>query len=178
VTSGNVNLGIDVAGARGNQIGVNYGGRIQWDGEFTIAQRRRPAATCSRARGDDREDPQYADAAGDDTGEDLERLTVVLAPGATITGAVTFSRRPGAAGPVAIPHHRAVADQSDVGPQPNAPRRQGRRLRVERRPGRVAPDSRAGNSRAFILKSVTVTAATSPTRRCGCAAARRWPTSP
>src|SRR4051812_13483255 len=38
VTSGNVNLGLETGGGggRGAQIGVNYGGRIQWDGGFTI----------------------------------------------------------------------------------------------------------------------------------------------
>src|SRR5262249_58789961 len=37
VTSGNVNLGLDTGGGgRGNQIGMNYGGRINWDGAFSV----------------------------------------------------------------------------------------------------------------------------------------------
>ncbi|HMF95858.1 MAG TPA: carboxypeptidase regulatory-like domain-containing protein, partial [Vicinamibacterales bacterium] len=60
VTSGNVNLTIDIAGGgRGNQIGMNYGGRIQWDGEFTIGNVP-PGRYILRARGDDSETPQYA----------------------------------------------------------------------------------------------------------------------
>ena len=35
-TSGNVNLMPDAGGGRGGQIGMNFGGRIQWDGAFTI----------------------------------------------------------------------------------------------------------------------------------------------
>ncbi len=36
VTAGNVNLMPDTGGGRANQIGMNTGGRIQWDGAFTI----------------------------------------------------------------------------------------------------------------------------------------------
>src|SRR5262245_58517109 len=36
-TSGNVNLMLDAAAGRGNQIGMTFGSRIQWDGAFAMA---------------------------------------------------------------------------------------------------------------------------------------------
>src|SRR3954447_7409596 len=62
VTSGNVNLGLDTGGGgggRGAQLGMNYGGRIQWDGAFTIGNVA-PGRYLLRARGDDSDMPQYA----------------------------------------------------------------------------------------------------------------------
>ena len=48
VTSGNVNLMSDTGGGRGNQIGMSFGGRIQWDGAFTIGSA--PGRYILRAR--------------------------------------------------------------------------------------------------------------------------------
>jgi hypothetical protein len=156
VTSGNVNLGIDVAGARGNQIGMNYGGRIQWDGEFTIANVP-PGRYMLRARGDDSETPQYAAQPVTTTGEDLSDLTVVLAPGATITGAVTFLGAPGASpDPSQFRITAPSADQSDVGPQPNARVGKDGAFELSGVPAGSHLVRSAGNARGFILKSVTV----------------------
>jgi hypothetical protein len=156
VTSGNVNLGIDVAGARGNQIGMNYGGRIQWDGEFTIANVP-PGRYMLRARGDDSETPQYAAQPVTTTGEDLSDLTVVLAPGATITGAVTFLGAPGASpDPSQFRITAPSADQSDVGPQPNARVGKDGAFELSGVPAGSHLIRSAGNSRGFILKSVSV----------------------
>jgi hypothetical protein len=156
VTSGNVNLGIDVAGARGNQIGMNYGGRIQWDGEFTIANVP-PGRYMLRARGDDSETPQYAAQPVTITGEDLRDLTVVLAPGATITGAVTFLGAPGASpDPSQFRITAPAADQSNVGPQPNARVGKDGAFELSGVPAGSHLIRSAGNARGFILKSVTV----------------------
>ena len=156
VTSGNVNLAIDVAGARGNQIGMNYGGRIQWDGEFTIANVP-PGRYMLRARGDDSETPQYAAQPVTTTGEDLTDLTVVLAPGATITGAVTFLGAPGASpDPSQFRITAPSADQSDVGPQPNARVGKDGAFELSGVPAGSHLVRSAGNARGFILKSVTV----------------------
>jgi hypothetical protein len=156
VTSGNVNLGIDVAAARGNQIGMNYGGRIQWDGEFTIANVP-PGRYMLRARGDDSETPQYAAQPVTTTGEDLSDLTVVLAPGATITGAVTFLGAPGASpDPSQFRITAPSADQSDVGPQPNARVGKDGAFELSGVPAGSHLVRSAGNARGFILKSVTV----------------------
>src|SRR4051812_26053016 len=156
VTSGNVNLGIDVAGARGNQIGMNYGGRTQWDGEFTIANVP-PGRYTLRARGDDSETPQYAAQPVTITGEDLSDLTVVLAPGATITGAVTFLGAPGASpDPSQFRITAPAADQSNVGPQPNARVGKDGAFELSGVPAGSHLIRSAGNARGFILKSVTV----------------------
>src|SRR3954451_1480469 len=156
VTSGNVNLGIDVAGARGNQIGMNYGGRIQWDGGFTIANVP-PGRYTLRARGDDSETPQYAAQPVTITGEDLSDLTVVLAPGATITGAVTFVGAPGASpDPSQFRITAPAVDQSNVGAQPNARVGKDGAFELSGVPAGSHLIRSAGNARGFILKSVTV----------------------
>jgi Carboxypeptidase regulatory-like domain len=156
VTSGNVNLGIDGAGGRGNQIGMNYGGRIQWDGEFTIANVP-PGRYMLRARGDDSETPQYAAQPVTISGEDLDDLTVVLAPGATISGAVTFLGAPGASpDPSQFRITAPAADQSNVGPQPNARVGKDGAFELSGVPAGSHLIRSAGNARGFILKSVTV----------------------
>jgi hypothetical protein len=156
VTSGNVNLGIDVGGGRGNQIGMNYGGRIQWDGEFTIANVP-PGRYTLRARGDDSEIPQYAAQPVTITGEDLSDMTVVLAPGATVTGTVSFLGAPGASpDPSQFRITAPAADQSNVGPQPNARVGKDGAFELSGVPAGSHLIRSAGNARGFILKSVTV----------------------
>jgi hypothetical protein len=120
VTSGNVNLMTDAGGGRGNQIGMNFGGRIQWDGSFSISNVA-PGRYILRARGDDSETPQFAAQPISVTGDDLSDVTVVLSPGATISGTVTFL--PGSSPAPDYTQFRITApatDQSDVGPQSNA----------------------------------------------------------
>jgi hypothetical protein len=120
VTSGNVNLVSDAGGARANQIGMNVGGRIQWDGAFTI-NNVAPGRYILRARGDDSETPQFASLPLSVNGGDMPDLTVVLSAGATISGTVSFL--PGASPVPDITQFRINApstDQSDFGPQPNA----------------------------------------------------------
>ena len=156
VTSGNVTLGIDVGGGRGNQIGMNYGGRIQWDGAFTIANGP-PGRYTLRARGDDSEIPQYAAQPVTITGEDLSDMTVVLAPGATITGAVSFLGAPGASpDPSQFRITAPATDQSNVGPQPNARVGKDGAFELSGVPAGSHLIRSAGNARGFILKSVTV----------------------
>ena len=156
VTSGNVNLGIDVGGGRGNQIGMNYGGRIQWDGEFTIANVP-PGRYTLRARGDDSESPQYAAQPVTITGEDLTDMTIVLAPGATIIGAVTFLGAPGASpDPSQFRITAPAVDQSNVGPQPNARVGKDGAFELSGVPAGSHLIRSAGSARGFILKSVTV----------------------
>ena len=156
VTSGNINLTIDVVGGRGNQIGMNYGGRIQWDGAFTI-NNVPPGRYLLRARGDDSETPQFASQSLSVNGQDLTDFTVILAAGATISGTVAFAGAPGTTPDLS--QFRIIApavDQSDVGPQPNA--RVGKDGGFEL--GGVPAGSHlirsAGNARGFILKSVTI----------------------
>jgi len=157
VTSGNVNLSPEsTAAGRGNQLGVNFGGRIEWDGAFTITNVP-PGRYVLRARADDSIIPLFAMQPLSLNGEDVSDLSVVLSAGASITGAVTFL--PGEAPPPDPTQIRLSApstDQSDFGPQPNA--------RVDKE-GRFALDGvsagshlirAAGNLRGWVLKAVTI----------------------
>jgi len=156
VTSGNVNLMPDTGNARGNQIGMAFGGRIQWDGAFTITSVP-PGRYILRARADDGDTPQFGAQAISLNGEDVSDFTVVLSVGATVNGTLTFL--PVQSNPPDPTQFRLSApstDQSDFGPQPNA--------RVDK-DGRfslagVSAGSHliraGGNSRGWILKSVTV----------------------
>jgi hypothetical protein len=120
VTSGNVSLMSDAGGTRGNQIGMNFGGRIQWDGAFTISNVA-PGRYILRARGDDSETPQFAAQPISVNGDDLPDVSVILSAGATISGTVSFL--PGASPAPDYTQFRITApstDQSDFGPQSTA----------------------------------------------------------
>jgi len=156
VTSGNVSLMPDSGGARGNQIGMNFGGRIQWDGAFTINSVA-PGRYILRARGDDSDSPQFAAQPVSVNGDDLSDLTIVLSEGATISGTISFL--PGSAPAPDVTQFRITApatDQSDVGPQANARVDKDGHFTI----GGVSAGAhlvRPSNaSRTWILKSVTV----------------------
>jgi hypothetical protein len=157
VTSGNINLTIESGGAaRGNQIGMNYGGRIQWDGEFTIGNVP-PGRYILRARGDDSETPQYAAQPLSVNGQDVSDVTVMLAPGATISGTVSFNGAPGSAPDLSQFRITAPAtDQSDVGPQPNARVGKDGAFVLSGVPAGAHLVRSAGAARGFILKTVTI----------------------
>ena len=159
VTSGTVNLTIETGGGgggRGNQIGMAYGGRIQWDGEFTIGNVP-PGRYILRARGDDSETPQYAAQPVSVNGQDVTDFTVMLAPGATISGSVSFNGAPGSSPDLSQFRITAPAtDQSDVGPQPNARVGKDGSFVVSGVPAGSHLVRSAGASRGFILKSVTI----------------------
>jgi hypothetical protein len=162
VTAGNVNLMPDnggLAGGRAGQLGMNFGGRIQWDGAFTITNVP-PGRYVLRARAQDSESPLFGAQPLSVDGADVAGLSVVLMTGATITGTVTFL--PGVATASTVPDPTQLrilapsTDQSDFGQQPNA--------RVDRE-GRftlsgVSAGSHliraGGNAGGWILKSVTV----------------------
>ena len=155
VTSGNINLMSDAGGGR-NQIGINVGGRIQWDGAFAIGNVA-PGRYILRARGDDSETPQFASLPVTVDSADIDDLAVVLSAGATISGTVTFL--PGSSPAPDYTQFRITApttDQSDVGPQSNA--------RVDKDGNFTISGVSAGahlvrpsnGSRTWILKSVTV----------------------
>jgi protocatechuate 3,4-dioxygenase beta subunit len=156
VTSGNINLMADAGGARANAMGMNLGGRIQWDGAFTI-NNVAPGRYILRARGDDSETPQFAAQPISVNGADLSGVTVVLSPGATISGSVSFL--PGGSPAPDYTQFRITApstDQSDFGPQSNA--------RVDKDGHFAISGVSAGThlirpsngSRSWLLQSVTI----------------------
>jgi carboxypeptidase family protein len=156
VTSGNVNLVPENAGGRGAQIGVNFGGRIEWDGAFAITSVP-PGRYVLRARANDSDTPLFATQPISLNGENVPDLSVVLSAGASVTGAVTFL--PGQTplpDPTQVRLSAPSTDQSDFGQQSNA--------RVDKE-GRFALNGvsagshlirAAGNMRGWMLKSVTI----------------------
>ena len=154
-TAGNVNLMPDGSG-RGGQMGQNYGGRIQWDGAFSIANVP-PGRYILRARSGDSETPQFAMQPITLDGSDIDGLAVMLSAGATLTGTVVFN--PGQSPAPDATQVRITAPSTDLsafGPQPNA--------RVDK-DGRFTLSGVAagahlvrsnGNLRGWTLKSVTV----------------------
>jgi Carboxypeptidase regulatory-like domain len=155
VTAGSVNLTADTTLTRGNQIGVNFGGRINWDGAFAI-NNVPPGRYILRARGDDNETPQFAAQPLSLNGEDVADLTMIVSGGATLTGAITFQ---GGSSVPDLSQFRISApstDQSAFGPQPNArPDKDGHFTLVGVPSGGHLVRS-AGNARGYTLKSVTI----------------------
>jgi hypothetical protein len=155
VTAGNVNLTADATSGRGNQIGVNMGGRINWDGAFAI-NNVPPGRYILRARGDDNVTPQFASQPLSLNGEDVTDLTVIVSGGATLTGTVTFQ---GGSSVPDISQFRISApatDQSGFGPQPNARPDKDGHFTLEGVPSGGHLIRSAGNARGYTLKSVTI----------------------
>jgi hypothetical protein len=156
VTSGTVNLLPESGGARGNQIGVNFGGRIQWDGAFQI-NNVAPGRYVLRARGDDSETPQFASQPLTVSGADLDDVLVTVSGGATITGTISFL--PGGSPAPDYTQFRITApstDQSDFGPQPNARVDKDGRFSIAGVSAGAHLVRPSNGSRTWILKSVTV----------------------
>jgi len=156
VTSGNVNLTPDNGGGQRNQIATNFGGRIQWDGAFTITNVP-PGRYMLRARADDGETPQFGAQPISVDGEDVTDFTVVLSAGASIGGMLTFL--PGQANPPDPTQFRISApstDQSDFGRQPSARIEKDGRFTLTGVSAGLHLIRAGGNSRDWILKSVTV----------------------
>ena len=156
-TSGNVNLMADSAfGGRGG-FGRMLGARVQWDGSFSIANVP-PGRYVMRARGDDTDPPQFAMqpvVVGDG---DVNDVNLALAPGASISGTVTFQATQSLTVPD-VNQLRIAAppiDFANVGPNPVA--------RVNRDGtftlGGVSAGSHwirtQGGLRGWTLKSVTL----------------------
>ena len=121
-TAGNVNLAPEGAAAtgRGRGFGGNYGGSIQWDGAFSIVNVP-PGRYVLRARGDDSDMPVFAMQPISVDG-DRDDLTVILAPGATLTGTLSFQATQSALLPDVTQFRITTTptDLSSFGPNGNA----------------------------------------------------------
>ena len=73
---------------------MNLGARIEWDGAFSIANVP-PGRYTLRARSDDTDPPEFAVQPITVGETDIADATVIVAPGATISGVVTFETRNG-----------------------------------------------------------------------------------
>jgi carboxypeptidase family protein len=155
VTAGMVNLAADGIAGRGGP-GLNYGSRIQSDGAFGIPNVP-PGRYTLRARGTANTFPQYAALPLTIAGDDLTNVMVVLAPGATLSGSVSFETTQSAAPPETTQLRVGVqpADGNEFGGSSNA--------RIEK-DGRFTLTGvpigrhwiRAQGQRGWMLKSVVV----------------------
>ena len=155
VTSGTVNLMIDGSAGRGNQIGMTFGRRIQWDGAFTMTNVP-PGRYMLRARGDDGDVPQYASVPVTVGGGDINDMAIVLTPGATISGVASFPSA--ATSPPDVTQFRMTAPSSEpgfVGPQPNARLDKDGKFVLEGVPAGSHLIRPAGNPRGWTLQSVS-----------------------
>jgi hypothetical protein len=107
VTSGNVDLAVEGQPARRGP-GMNFGGRIRWDGLFSISNVP-PGRYVLRARGTDDTFPQYGRASIAVVGEDLSGVILVVTPGASMAGTIAFQ---GSSGGSADPTQVRVTAQS------------------------------------------------------------------
>jgi len=156
-TSGNVNLMPDGPVGRGAQIGTNYGGRIQWDGAFSISNVP-PGRYILRARGDDADPPQFGLQPVSLTGMDVDDMTVALSNGATLTGTITFL--PGQTNvpdPTQVRITAPPTDQSAFGgPQSNARVDKDGHFSLAGVPAGPHLIRASGTMRGWSLKSVTI----------------------
>lgn len=155
VTSGNVDLAAEAQPGR-RVPGMNFGGRIRWDGLFSISHVP-PGRYVIRARGTDDTFPQYGRAAIIVVGDDLSDVVVVVTPGATLAGTVAFQGA--SAGPSDPTQVRVTAQPADptFGAAVNARvDKDGRFTLTGIPPGEMW--IRAQSPRGWTLKSVVVDA--------------------
>jgi len=158
VAQGNVNL-MPQGSARARTLGGNYGGRVGWDGQFSISNVP-PGLYTLRARNNDRDAPLSASQPLSVSDGELNDVVVVLQTGGSLSGSVVF--QPGSAAPPGdLTQIRLTAPSTEpdenIGPQPNS--------RVEKDgtftldgvsvgPHLVRPNG--GGLREWTLKSVAV----------------------
>jgi hypothetical protein len=90
VSTGNVTLTPEGQSGRSGP-GSGFGGRIQWDGAFELANVP-PGRYILRARGDDWEVPEFALQPLTVASGDLTGVNIVLSAGATLAGTVSLER--------------------------------------------------------------------------------------
>ncbi|PWT81902.1 MAG: hypothetical protein C5B57_09610, partial [Blastocatellia bacterium] len=154
-TSGQVNLTPeDVRAAGRGQIGINFSGRIEWDGKFSIANVP-PGRYVLRARGNDTESPQYAVQPLSVSSSDIDDVALILYPGATIAGTVTFE----GGDPPDLAQVRISAPSAEsgsIGPNPNARVEKDGRFTLDGVPAGLHWIRSGGQLRGWYLKAVIV----------------------
>jgi hypothetical protein len=109
--AGTISLNPDGAGTGGRgQIGTTYGGRIEWDGGFTIANVP-PGHYTLRATGARDDVPQFAQQPLTTGGADIADLVIALSTGATLNGTLTFQS---ASSPPDVTSVRITAPPADA----------------------------------------------------------------
>jgi len=119
--SGQVSLAPESGGGAGGrgQLGVNFSSRINWEGRFSIGNVP-PGRYVLRARGTDTDPPLFASQPVTVASGDATDLPVVLFPGASIAGTVSFE----GTDPPDMSRVRVTAPSAEaggsLGPNPNA----------------------------------------------------------
>jgi len=156
VAQGNVQL-TPQGGSRAG--GSSFGGRIGWDGQFSISNVP-PGSYTLRARNNDRDAPLYATQPLSVTGGDVNNVIVALQKGGSMSGSIVF--QPGStAAPNDMSQMRIVAQSvdplDDMGPTPNSRVNKDGTFTLD---GVSVGDhlirSAGGGGRGWNLKSVTV----------------------
>ncbi len=121
VANGNVNLTPEAATSGRGNFGANYGGRIAWDGQFSIANVP-PGRYTLRARNNDRDAPLSAAQPLSISGGDVNDVVITLQTGGSLSGTIAFL--PGSTAVPDMTQVRLVApstEQDDLGgPNPNS----------------------------------------------------------
>jgi len=151
-SSGTINLipeGSPVARA------MNLGARIEWDGTFSIANVP-PGRYTMRARSDDTDPAEFAVQPITVGEADITDATVIVAPGATITGTVAFENRSGAQppDPTQIRLNAPMADFSNLGPNSSARVEKDAKFSIRGVPAGEHLIRLQGQLRGWVLKSV------------------------
>ncbi len=157
-TSGNVNLTPEGGAAAGRgPIGANYGSRIEWNGNFSMGNVP-PGRYMLRARGNDTEVPQYATQPLTVSGGELSDIPVVLMPGASLSGSVTFlpSQLPVPGDLTQVRITAPATDEFGIGPNPNARVDKEGHFTLDGVPAGAHLIRPNGGLRGWALKSVTV----------------------
>ncbi len=136
------------------QIGVRYGSRIDWDGAFSIGNVP-PGRYVLLARADDADAPEYGSQPVAVTGDDLPDVSVIVSPGATVTGKVIFSASSQAPDYTQVRVIAAAMEQGVEGPSQTRVETDGTfTIRgVAAGPHLIRPQ---GQLRGWVLESVTV----------------------
>jgi Carboxypeptidase regulatory-like domain len=154
-SSGQMDLMPDGSSTRGRgQTGANFRSRIEWDGGFAIANVP-PGRYTLRARGDDTETPQYATQPLTVASVDVSDVTVVLYPGASINGTVTFEGSP-APEPNQIRITAPSAENALTAGNPNARVEKDGHFALDGVPAGLHWIRSGGGLRGWSLKSVIV----------------------
>jgi hypothetical protein len=116
---GTVNLTPQTS-ARSNAPGTSFGGRISWDGQFSVANVP-PGLYTLRARTNDRDAPLSASQALAVSAGDVNNVVVVLQTGGSLSGTVVFPA--GSSNPPDLTQVRIAApsieSDDNVGPAPS-----------------------------------------------------------
>jgi len=156
-TAGSVSLMPETGFAARGGPGRNFGSRVQWDGTFSIANVP-PGRYIIRARGDDTAMPQFATQPVTVGEADMNDLTVVLAPGASLSGTVTFQSTQSPTIPD-VNQVRIAAPPIDfinVGPNPTARVNQDGTFTIDGVSAGLHWIRTQGGLRGWTLKSVTL----------------------